>query len=116
MVVEFTACFEASNHDIWVQNFVTSLHVAHDIERPLKIYCDNNSTILYSNNNRSTTKSKFIDIKFLVVMERVQNRQIFVEHIRTDSMLADPLTKGLVLAIFHEHTTHMSVIPYSTLV
>ncbi|RDY08256.1 hypothetical protein CR513_07534, partial [Mucuna pruriens] len=57
------------------------LRVVDDIERPLKIYRDNNLTVLYSNNNRSSTKSKFIDIKFLVVKERVKNKQIFIEHI-----------------------------------
>ncbi|RDY05101.1 hypothetical protein CR513_11096, partial [Mucuna pruriens] len=77
MAVEFVACFEASNHEIWL------LWVVDGIERPLKIYCDNNLTVLYSNNNRSSTKSKFIDIKFLVVKERVQNKQIFIEHIGT---------------------------------
>ena len=86
------------------------------IERPLKIYCDNNFVVLYPNNNRSTTKSKFIDIKFLIVKERVQNRQSFIEHIRIDSMLADPLTKDLVPRVFHEHTTHMGVVTNSTLV
>ena len=84
------------------------------IERSLKIYCDNNSAVLYSNNNRSATKTKFIDIKFLVVKERVQNRQISIEHLRTNDMLVDPLTKGLVPKVFHEHTTHMGVTPYST--
>ena len=43
------------------------------IERPLKLFCDNKSAVLYSNNNRSSTKSKFIDINFLVVKERVQS-------------------------------------------
>ncbi|RDX76198.1 hypothetical protein CR513_43832, partial [Mucuna pruriens] len=65
IVAEFMACFEASNHGIWLQNFVTSLRVVDDIEKPLNIYCDNNLVVLYSNNNRSSTKSKFIDIKFL---------------------------------------------------
>ena len=116
MAIEFIACFEASNHGIWLRNFVTSLHVVDGIERPLKIYCDNNSIVLYSSNNKSTTKSKFINIKFLVVKERVQNRQISIEHIGTDSMLADPLTKGLVPRVFHEHTAHMGVVPNSTLV
>ncbi|XP_068662895.1 secreted RxLR effector protein 161-like [Aristolochia californica] len=62
MVAEFIACFEASNHGIWLRNFVTGLRVVDSIDRPLKIYCDNNSVVLYSNNNRSSTKSKFIDI------------------------------------------------------
>jgi len=63
------ACYEASNHGIWLRNFVTRLRVVDDIEKPLKIYCDNNLVVLYSNNNKSSTKSKHIDIKFLVVKE-----------------------------------------------
>ncbi|XP_068649141.1 secreted RxLR effector protein 161-like [Aristolochia californica] len=74
MVAEFIACFEASNHGIWLRNFVTGLQVVDSIDMPLKIYCDNNSAVLYSNNNKSSTKSKFIDIKFLVGKERVQNK------------------------------------------
>ncbi|RDX96018.1 hypothetical protein CR513_21374, partial [Mucuna pruriens] len=66
MVAKFLTCFETFNHGIWLQNFVTSLWVVDGIERPLKIYYDNNSTMLYSNNNKSSTKSKFIDIKYLV--------------------------------------------------
>jgi len=42
-----------------VQNFVTSLCMVDGIERPLRIYYDNNSTTQYFNNNRSTIKSKF---------------------------------------------------------
>ncbi|GFZ05297.1 hypothetical protein Acr_17g0008690 [Actinidia rufa] len=76
MAVEFVACYEASNHGIWLRNFVTGLRVVDGIDRPLKIYCDNNSAVHYSNNNRSSTKSKYIDIKFLVVKERVQDGQI----------------------------------------
>ena len=116
MVAKFIACFEASNHGIWLRNFVTGLRVVDDIERPLKIYCDNNSAVLYSKNNRSATKSKFIDIKFLVVKERVQNRQISIEHLRTNDMLADPLTKGLVPKVFHEQTTRIKLTLYITLV
>ena len=71
MTVEFITCYEASNHGIWLQNFVTELRVVKGIERPLKLYCDNNLTVLYSNNYKSSSKSKHIDMKFLVVKERV---------------------------------------------
>jgi len=37
MAAEFIACFEASNHGIWLRNFVTGLRVVDNIERPLKI-------------------------------------------------------------------------------
>jgi len=71
MAIEFVACHEASNHVIWLKNLVTGLQIVEEIERPLKLYCDNKLVVLYSNNNRSSTKSKHIDIKFLVVKERV---------------------------------------------
>ena len=110
MTTEFVACYEASNQGIWLRNFVTELRILEDVERPLKISYDNKSAVLYSNNNRSSTKSKHIDIKFLVVKERVQSGQISIEHIGTNSMIADPLTKRLPPKVFHEHIAHMRVI------
>uniref|UniRef100_A0A6N2L3B4 Fe2OG dioxygenase domain-containing protein n=1 Tax=Salix viminalis TaxID=40686 RepID=A0A6N2L3B4_SALVM len=110
MAAEFIACYEASNHGVWLRNFVTGLHIVDDIERPLKLFCDNKSTVLYSNNNRSSSKSKHIDIKFLVVKKRVQSGQLSIEHIGINSMVADPLTKGLPPKMFHEHTARMGVL------
>jgi hypothetical protein len=71
MAAEFIACFEAPNNEIWLRNFVTGLHIVDTIKLPLKLYYDNCSAVLYSNNNRSSSKSKHIDIKFLAVKERV---------------------------------------------
>ncbi|RDX90248.1 hypothetical protein CR513_27916, partial [Mucuna pruriens] len=65
------------------------------MEKPLKIYCDNNLAILYSKNNRTSTKSKF-------------RHQVF-EHMGTSFMLSDPLTKGLIPKVFHEKTVHMGI-------
>ena len=110
MAAEFVACYEASNHGIWLRNFVTGLRILDGIERPLQLFCDNKSAVLYSNNNRSSTKSKFIDIKFLVVQKRVQSRLISIQHIGTNSMIVDPMTKGLPPKVFHEHTAHIGVV------
>ena len=110
MAAEFIVYFEASNQAIWLRNFVTGLQIVDGIERPLKLFCDNNSAVMYSNNNRSSTKSKFIDIEFLVVKERIQEGQVSIEHIGTNSMIADPLTKGLPPKVFHEHIARMGVV------
>lgn len=82
------------------------------IERPLRINCDNKAAKLYSKNNWSSSKSKHIDIKFLVVKERVQSRQVSREHISTNSMIADLLTKGLPPKVFHEHMVHMGIFSF----
>lgn len=114
MEAEFVACYEASNQAIWLRNFVAGLRIVSGIERPLKLYCDNNSAVLFSNNNRSSSRSKYIEIKFLAVKERVQSGQISIEHIGTDSMIADPLTKAVIPKLFHEHTAHMGIILFET--
>ena len=110
MEAEFVSCYQTSNQAIWLRNFVTGLRIMETIQFPLKIYCDNNSAVLYSNNNRSSTKSKHIDIKFLAVKERVQNGLISIEHISTDFNIADPLTKGLIPKVFHEHIARMGIV------
>ena len=110
MEVEFIVCFEASNHGIWLQGFVTRLRILSGIERLLKIYYDYKSVVMYSNNNRSSSKLKHIHIKFLVVKEIVQSGQVIIEHIDTNSMIIDSLTKGLTPKVFHEHIARMSVI------
>ncbi|KAL8159197.1 LOW QUALITY PROTEIN: hypothetical protein V2J09_000734 [Rumex salicifolius] len=66
--------------------------------------------ILFSNNNRISVKEKHIDIKNLSLKEKVLNSQIFIEHIRINSMLTDPLINGPPHKVFHEHTTRMSVV------
>lgn len=109
MEAEFVACYGASNQGLWLKNFVTGLRIVHGIERPLKIYCDNNSAVMFSNNNKNSHRSKHIDIKFLVVKERIQSGKISIEHIGTNSMIADPLTKVVVHKVFQEHVAHMGI-------
>ncbi|XP_040945792.1 secreted RxLR effector protein 161-like [Gossypium hirsutum] len=109
MAANFVACYEASNYGIWLRNFVTRLRILENVERPLKFFCDNKLAVLYSNNNRNSSKSKHIDITFLVLKERVQNGQISIEHIGTNSIIVDLLTKGLPPKVFHKQTTHMGV-------
>ena len=45
----------------------------------------------------------------MVVKERIQNGQLSIEHIETNFMIADPLTKRVPLKVFHEHVAHIDV-------
>ena len=78
-----------------------------DIYRPLKLYCDNNPIVQYAHNNKSSGAIKHIDIKYYVVKDKVQDHVISFEHISTEMMLADPLTKGLQPNVFSEHVASM---------
>jgi hypothetical protein len=69
MYAKFIACYEAMGQAIWLKNFVPGLRVVDSIERPLKLYCDNEPAIFYTHNNKSSDAAKHIKIKFYVVKE-----------------------------------------------
>jgi hypothetical protein len=43
--VKFVACYEATGQTEWLKKFVSGLRVVDSIEKSLKIYCDNETTI-----------------------------------------------------------------------
>ena len=99
--------YEATNHRTWMLNFVMALFIVDGIDKLLKLFCDNKSVVLYSNNNRNSTKSKHIEIKFLVVKEfKVDN---FLEYICINSTIVNPLTKGLPPKMFYHHDARLGV-------
>ena len=115
MEAKYVACYDATCHAIWLQNFISALDVVHSISRPLNLFCDNSIVVSFSWNTRSTSRSKHIDVKLFFVKEKVAKSLISVEHMPITSMLADPLTKGLPICVFQEHVTRMGLLGASTL-
>jgi hypothetical protein len=103
MYVEFVACYEAVGQTMWLKKFVSDLRVIDSIEIPLKLYCDNEPTMLYAHNNKKIKVVKHINIRFYVVKEKIQDQTISLEHISTKKMIVNPLTKGLLPSVFREH-------------
>ena len=89
--------------------FIPGLKVVDDIYIPLKLYCDNNSAVQYAHNNKSSGATKHIDIKYYIVKDKVWDHVISLEHISTEKMLADMLTKRLPPNVFREHVTGMGL-------
>ena len=79
------------------------------IDKPLKMYCDNQPVVFCAHNNKSSNAAKTIEIRYYVVKDKIQDQTISLEHIRTTDMLADPLTKGLPPNVFKEHLAGMGL-------
>jgi hypothetical protein len=110
MEAEFIACFEATSQAKWLRNFITGLQVVDSISKPLRIYCDNLATIFFSKNNKSGSRTKHIDIKYLAVRERIKEQKVSIEHTSTTSMIADPMTKRLSIKTFLKHVESMKLV------
>ena len=65
--------------------------------------------MLYCNSDKSSAKSKHIDIKFLVINDKVRNHILSVDSDSTILNITDRLIKGLPPKIFLEHIAHMGM-------
>jgi hypothetical protein len=78
-----------------LRNFVGGFKIVDSIARPIKIFCDNRDALFFYKNNESGNRSKHSDIKYLCVRENIKRNKMFIEHISTELMIEDPMTKGL---------------------
>jgi hypothetical protein len=78
MQVEFVTCYETTGQAIWLKNFIRKLHVIDNIARSLTLLCDNKAIVFFSKNNKSSGASKWIDIKYLIVRDKVKYDTIVI--------------------------------------
>ncbi|XP_052724118.1 secreted RxLR effector protein 161-like [Vigna angularis] len=109
MEAEFVACFEVTIQANWLRNFISGLGTVDSIAKPLKIYCDNSATVFFSKNDKYSKGAKHMELKYFVVKEEIQNHKVSIEHISTDFMISDPLTKGLPPKLFVDHVKNMGI-------
>jgi hypothetical protein len=83
MYTEFVVCYEPIGQAVWFKKFMLGLRVVDSIEKPLKIYCDNEPALQYSYNYKKSDDVKHINIKYYVVKHKIQDHTISLEHIST---------------------------------
>ena len=107
MEAKFISCFEASSHGVWLKSFISGLRIVDSISTPLKLYYDNSVAVFIAKKNKSGSRSKHIDIKYLAIRKRVKELKVVIEHISTEFMIVDPLTKGMSPKYFKDHVVQM---------
>ena len=110
MVAEFSASFETSGQAIQLRNLFTGPPFMEFISWPIMIYCDNFVAVFFSKNNKASKGGRALDIKYFALRDRVRNHEVCIEHIETDLMVADPLTKRLPASIFCSHVIRMGLV------
>ncbi|KAJ9562152.1 hypothetical protein OSB04_007312 [Centaurea solstitialis] len=96
MEAEFIAIYEGVCEGIWIKNFLIQTNVLSSIvSNPLRMVCDNEAAVFFSGNSKRSNNSKHIGLKYYSVRQMVKRKEVIVEHIGTESQLADPFTKAL---------------------
>ena len=83
---------------IWTRGFLKEQGYKMD---PAVLYQDNKSTIAMANRGSSNSpRTRHVDIRYFFVKDRIEAGEIVVEHMGTDRMLADGMTKPLQGELF----------------
>ena len=62
---------------------------------PTLINCDNKSILEFSKNLRFSHALKHVNIKFNAIKQNIELKDVHLQHLPSNQMLADPLTKGV---------------------
>ncbi|CAL9000178.1 unnamed protein product [Prunus brigantina] len=93
------------------RNFIKDIKVVDLISRPIQIYNDNTAAVFHCMNNKVSSKLQHIDIKYLIVREKVADKLVRFDHIIIQDMIADPFTKFLLSEAFLQHVESMGLFP-----
>ena len=72
MEAEYVVCYEATRHAVSFRNFIRDFGVVDSIERPIMMYYYNTIAVSFSNNLKGNPNAKYIDVKYFVVNEKVE--------------------------------------------
>jgi hypothetical protein len=91
--VEYVVGTKTTCQAICMRIILKDLMQAQD--RPTTIYCDNKSAIAISKNHVFHKRTTHIDIGYHFIRELVNNREINLQHCRSEEQFVDIFTKAL---------------------
>lgn len=99
---EYTAAAEAIKEAIWMRNFINDLRIYPEIEK-VPLFINNNVSLKLTWNPELHERTKYINIKFHFLRERIiEVRDLNTRRVKGSDNIADILTKGLS-KIKHDH-------------
>lgn len=106
---EVMAAAEASKEGVWIKKFLEELGVVPSSESPLELFCDNSASISQIKEPKSHHKTKYMDRKYFVTRDFIEEGKISLLWVDTNSNTADPFTKPLSQAKSEIHFESMGL-------
>lgn len=107
---ELVALSVAVCHGKWLIRLLRELD--KNPKEPVVYHEDNQSSIRVVEEERETSRSKHVDVKYRFVHEEIMRGQIIVKYVPTGEQIADIMTKGLPVNVFQKHRTSLGLIRY----
>lgn len=78
---------------VWIRNMCLELRVIDN--KPVPVYCDNQSTVRIVQDERSIHRTRHLKTKAAYIRERMDDKEVEIHHVKAEYQKADMLTKPL---------------------
>lgn len=95
---EYIAAYMNCTQEIWMKHILEGFKLK--ISELVRIFYDNTSAINISNNLMLHARTKHIELKYHFLREKVQSKDVSLDHVSTKKQLVDIFTKSLPKATF----------------
>lgn len=95
---EFVSICSATKEIVHIRRFCKELDLTE--EEPTVLYCDNQSAIRISKNEKCAHRTRHMAVHANYPREQMEKGEIDIKYIRTDEQLADMLTKATTVSKF----------------
>lgn len=106
---EYVAVYMNCTQAIWMRHILEGFNMK--ISEPINILCDNTSAINISKNPVLHARTKHIELKNHFLREKVQSKDVILEHVSSKEQLADIFTKSLPKTTFECLRSQLGVVP-----
>jgi histone deacetylase 1/2 len=105
---EYKAVANATTEVMWIQTLLMELGVR--APRAAKIWCDNIGAKYLSANPVFHARTKYIEVDYHFVRERVARKLLDIEYVSTGDQVADGFTKPLPVRQLEEFTHNLNLV------
>ncbi|KAG5891808.1 hypothetical protein JTB14_006198 [Gonioctena quinquepunctata] len=98
----------ATQEAIWLSQFEKEFW-PNISKLPVLIYCDNKSAINLARSDGYRARTKHIDIRHHFVRQKLEDGYIDIQHVGTEEMIADILTKAIFKSKHGVCTKNMNI-------
>ena len=111
MEAKIVACFKVETHAKCL-NFIFGLKIVNSISKPLSIFFNNFFAISYVKSTKNIGRAIDFELKYFKLRVWIDNGDFEITYIFTNSMLIDPLTKGLKPIDSTKHVLKMDILSF----
>ena len=95
----------------WLKNFLANIPLGMKPTPSVSIHCDCQSTITITKNKTYNENNRHLQLRHNLVKQLLKKRTIFIDYVKSERDLADPLTKPLGRNMILETSRGMGLKP-----